>query len=83
MAFRFSVNIWPGTDMAATLARAKEEAKWSSLDVVINGNTVSGSVKGEIEGSYYVREGEIHFTITKKPAFATEGSLKDVVTNFF
>ena len=83
MAFKFSVNIWSGTDLAAAFERAKEEARWSSLDVVINGNTVSGSVRGEIEGSYYVRAGEIHFTITKKPALTTEGSLKDVVTNFF
>lgn len=83
MAFKFSVNIWPGTDLVAAFSRAKQEARWSSLDVVINGNTVSGSVRGEIEGSYYVQEGEIHFTITKKPAFITEGSLKDTVTNFF
>lgn len=83
MAFRFSVNIWPGTDMAATLVRAKEEAKWSSLDIVINGNKASGSIRGEIEGSYYVSKGEIHFTITKKPALITESSLKDVVTHFF
>jgi hypothetical protein len=83
MAFNFSVDIWPGTDLVAALARAKQEAKWSSHNIVITGNTVSGSVRGEVEGSYYVREGEIHFTISKKPPFVSEGSLKDVVTNFF
>jgi len=27
MAFNFSVDIWPGTDLVAALARAKQEAK--------------------------------------------------------
>ena len=83
MALRFSVAIWPGTDRAAAFERAKQEAVWSSYDVVISGNPVSGSLRGEIEGSYYVRGDEIHFTISKKPSFITENSLKDVVKNFF
>ena len=80
---RFSVDIWPGTDRVAALERAKQEAVWSSYDVVISGNTVSGYLRGEIEGSYYVRGDEIHFTISKKPSFVSEGSLKDAVKNFF
>ena len=79
----FSVDIWPGTDRTAALERAKQEAVWSSYDVVISGNTVSGSLRGEIEGSYYVRGDEIHFTISKKPSLVSDSALKDAVRNFF
>ena len=80
---KFSVDIWPGTDRAAALERAKQEATWSSYDIVLSGNTTSGSLRGEIEGSYYVREDEIHFTISKKPSFLSDSLLKDAIRNFF
>ena len=83
MACKFFVYIWPGTDLAAALERAKQEAAWSSHDIVIEGNTNSGTVRGEVEGSYSVQGDEIYFTINKKPAFATEDTLKDIVKKFF
>lgn len=83
MAFKFSVYIYPGTDLAAAFERAKQEAARSSHDVVLSGNTVSGSIRGEIEGSYSVNGDEIDFVIAKKPAFLTEDSLKDAVKKFF
>ena len=80
---RFSVDIWPGTDLVAALERAKQEAIWSSYDILLSGNTTSGSIRGEIEGSYYVRGDEINFTISKKPSFLSDSLLKDAVRNFF
>ena len=83
MSFNFNLDIWPGTDMAKTLARLKQKAEESSHDIVISGNTSSGSIRGAIEGSYQVNGEQIHFTITKKPTFATEGMIKDELKRFF
>lgn len=80
---RFSVDIWPGTDRAAALERAKQEALWSTYSVVISGTTTSGTLRGEIEGSYFVRGDKINFTISKKPSFISDSALKDAVRNFF
>lgn len=83
MAFKFTVDIWPGTDLAKAFEKARQEAERSAHDVVISGNTSSGSVRGDIEGSYHVTGERIEFTITKKPIFATEDMIKDAVKRFF
>jgi len=83
MAFNFTVDLWPGTDLAKALERVKQEAARSKHKVVITGDTSSGSVSGDLEGSYYVSGKEVRFTITKSPAFATEDMIKDAVKRFF
>lgn len=83
MAFSFIVDLWPGTDLAKALERVKQEAAKSKHKVVISGSTTSGSVSGDIEGSYYVSGRQINFTITTAPAFATEDMIKDAVKRFF
>lgn len=83
MAFNFTVDLWPGTDLAKALERVKQEAARSKHKVVISGSTASGSVSGEIEGSYSVKGQQLHFTITKSPAFASEDMIKDAVKRFF
>ena len=77
MAFSFIIDIWPGTNLAKTLERVKQEAEKSPHNVVISGNTSSGSIRGDIEGSYRVNGEQIRFTITKKPIFATEDMIKN------
>lgn len=83
MAFNFIVDLWPGTDLAKTLEKVKQEAAKSKHKVVINGSTSSGSVSGDLEGSYQVNGQQVHFTITKAPAFATDDMIKDAVKRFF
>lgn len=83
MAFNFIVDLWPGTDLAKILEKVKQEAARSKHKVVISGSISSGYVSGDIEGSYSVSGKEIHFSITKIPAFATEDMVKEAVKRFF
>ncbi|UPT72520.1 MAG: hypothetical protein M0D55_11120 [Elusimicrobiota bacterium] len=83
MAINFIIDIWPGTDLAKALERVKQEAAKSKHKLVISGSTTSGSVSGDIEGSYNVNGKQINFTITKAPAFATADMIKDELKRFF
>ena len=83
MAFNFIMDIWPGTDLAKALEKVKQEATKSKHKIIISGSTSSGSVIGDLEGSYRVNGQQIYFTITKAPAFATEDMIKDAVKRFF
>ena len=83
MAFTFTVEIYPGSDLEAILERAKRKAEFSNQDVTIRGNTSYGTVSGVVTGSYRVSEDKITFTITKKPAFVSESMIRIAVESLF
>lgn len=83
MAFSFSIYIYPGTDLKKSFERLKEEAARSPIDITISGTPNSGSVSGDIVGSYRVKGDEMHFSISKKPALASEDMVKDALKRFF